>query len=78
MSGMQEAVVFSETHSEYEIWDHLANLDARIPIRWIMPGMQRGTDVGGPGSAQYRVWLRAENATNTMIPGAGHLVRSFS
>lgn len=38
MSGIQEAIVFSETHTEYEVFHRLPELDEQIALKWIMPG----------------------------------------
>ena len=38
MPGVQEAIVFSETHTEREVFQRLRELDERIALRWIMPG----------------------------------------
>ena len=38
MPGIQEAIVFSETHTECEVYQRLPQLDERIELRWIMPG----------------------------------------
>lgn len=38
MPGIQEAIVFSETHTEYEVFHRLPELDERIALKWIMPG----------------------------------------
>ncbi|KAG6890490.1 hypothetical protein C0992_000982 [Termitomyces sp. T32_za158] len=38
MPGIQEAIVFSETHTEFEVFQQLPTLDERIELRWIVPG----------------------------------------
>lgn len=38
MPGIHEAAVFSETHTECEVYQRLPELDERIELRWIMPG----------------------------------------
>jgi hypothetical protein len=38
MPGIHEASVFSETHTEYETYQRLPELDERIELLWIMPG----------------------------------------
>lgn len=38
MSGIQEAILFTELHTQFEVYHRLPNLDERIEIRWIMPG----------------------------------------
>ncbi|PPQ75295.1 hypothetical protein CVT24_007518 [Panaeolus cyanescens] len=74
MPPVQEAVVFAEVHTEHEVYDQLPTLDPRIPIRWIMPGKPGAPELGGPGTAEKRVWLRPANSTNTRIVGGGHLI----
>ncbi|KAF8240976.1 alpha/beta-hydrolase [Tricholoma matsutake] len=72
MPGIQEAIVFSETHTEREVYQRLSELDERIELRWIMP--DGDTEFGPPGSRQRRVWLRPSNSSNIRIPNAGHLI----
>jgi hypothetical protein len=40
MSGVQEAMVFSDGHVPYEVWELIDRLDEKIELRWIMPGHQ--------------------------------------
>jgi len=40
MSGVQEAMVFSDGHVPYEVWESIDRLDEKIELRWIMPGHQ--------------------------------------
>ncbi|KAF8958109.1 Alpha/beta hydrolase family-domain-containing protein [Flammula alnicola] len=74
MPGVQEAVVFAELHTEYEVFQRLANLDERITLRWVTPGKPGASELGKPGSTRERVWVRPANATNTRISGGGHLM----
>ncbi|KAG6812160.1 hypothetical protein H0H92_004091 [Tricholoma furcatifolium] len=74
MSGMQEAIVFSETHTEFEVYHRLPSLDEKIELRWIVPGKEGAGEFGPPGSTRERVWLRPKNASNIRIPNAGHLI----
>jgi hypothetical protein len=76
MSGMHEAIVFSETHTEFEVYDRLPVLDERIKLRWVVPGKEGAPEFGPPGSTCRRVWVRPVNSTNVRIEGAGHLVCS--
>jgi len=73
-SGMQEAVAFAEMRAPFEAYVRLASLDARISLRWVMPGKPGAPELGIPGSTRDKVWVRRENATNTRIYGGGHLV----
>ncbi|KAJ3488672.1 hypothetical protein NLJ89_g11591 [Agrocybe chaxingu] len=74
MTSMQEAVVFSEVHTEYEVFQRMVTLDERIPLRWVMPGRPGAQEIGGPGASKFRVWVRPANSTNCRIKGAGHLI----
>lgn len=74
MSGIHEAIVFSETHTEFEVYDRLPVLDERIKLRWVVPGKEGAPEFGPPGSTCRRVWVRPANSTNVMIEGAGHLI----
>ncbi|KAG6877792.1 hypothetical protein C0993_003886 [Termitomyces sp. T159_Od127] len=38
MPGMQEAIIFSEMHTRFEVFQQLPTLDERIELRWIVPG----------------------------------------
>jgi hypothetical protein len=76
MSGIHEAIVFSETHTEFEVYDRLPVLDERIKLRWVVPGKEGAPEFGPPGSTCRRVWVRPVNSTNVRIEGAGHLVCS--
>ncbi|KAF9011869.1 Alpha/Beta hydrolase protein [Cyathus striatus] len=74
MPGIQEAVVFSEVHTEYEVYQQMPSLDKRVTLRWVMPGRKGNYEFGPEGSAHERVWVRAENASNIRIASAGHLI----
>jgi hypothetical protein len=41
MPGIQEAIVFSEVHTRCEVYQRLPELDERIELFWIMPGVER-------------------------------------
>ncbi|KAF5384323.1 hypothetical protein D9615_003313 [Tricholomella constricta] len=74
MPGIQEAIVFSETHTEFEVFERLPTLDERIELRWIVPGKPGAGEFGPPGATRERVWIRPTNASNIRIPNAGHLI----
>ncbi|GLB39842.1 putative alpha/beta hydrolase family protein [Lyophyllum shimeji] len=74
MPGMQEAVVFNETHTECEVYHRLPTLDEKIELRWVVPGKPGAGEFGPPGATRERVWLRPKNASNIRIPNAGHLI----
>lgn len=74
MPGILEAVGFAHLISQFEVYERLVDLDERIVLRWVLPG-KPGAELGEPGSAKYRVWVRPQNSTNVKIMGGGHLVR---
>ncbi|KAF8188048.1 Alpha/Beta hydrolase protein [Pholiota molesta] len=74
MSGVQEAVVFAEEHSQFEVFCRVAALDPRVALRWATPGRPGARELGIPGTTRERVWVRRANATNTRITGGGHLI----
>ncbi|KAJ7156950.1 Alpha/beta hydrolase family-domain-containing protein [Mycena crocata] len=74
MPPLQEALVFAGTESSGRVWDLLPTLDARISLRWVVPGRPGGPEIGGPGATQERVWRRPANSSNVRIAQAGHLI----
>jgi len=74
MPGVVEAVVFADTHTAFEVYERLVDLDERIVLRWLMPGKPGAPELGPPGSTKYRVWVRPKNSTNLKIMGGGHLI----
>lgn len=40
MPGIQEAIIFSEAHTAFEVWQRLHSLDEGMEIRWIVPGKE--------------------------------------
>ncbi len=74
MSGVQEAVVFSECYVENDVFARLGALDPRIALRWVMPRRPSLPVLGSFNTVQTRVWVRRANATNVRIAGGGHLV----
>jgi hypothetical protein len=91
-SGINEAVVFADHHTAFDVFVQLEKLDPKVALRWIMPGDLSSRWVTAlfvfprmlssfyrpdtTESIQQRVWVRLENASNVQIPNAGHLVRS--
>lgn len=71
----QEAAVFVSTITGCAAWDALSTLPESIALRWAMPGRPGARDLGGPGEAAKRVWVRRARAGNVRIQGGGHLVR---
>jgi pimeloyl-ACP methyl ester carboxylesterase len=72
MTGLQEALVFVESRTPYEVFTELPKLDERIELRWLIPGKDHG--IGGLCGTQVLVWRRPNNASNIRIPHVGHLV----
>ncbi|KAF8971246.1 Alpha/beta hydrolase family-domain-containing protein [Flammula alnicola] len=70
-----EASEFTERRTMNEGWELLPTLDENVEMRWILGGRKDASNlVGGPHISRLTVWRRARNASNVMIPGAGHLV----
>ncbi|KAI0267458.1 alpha/beta-hydrolase [Gloeopeniophorella convolvens] len=71
-TGIQEATIFADGLRSQEAWCALPHVDARIPIKWVMPpppaSVNKTEEI-----AQELVWRRAENASNVQIPTASHL-----
>ncbi len=38
MPGIQEAIVFAATLTQFEVHERMKNLDERIELRWVVPG----------------------------------------
>ena len=75
----------------FDTWDLMDTLDARIPLRWVLPGRDTEKSAQTLASASLRdadgrpahsdggvraqlAWRRPENASNVIIPEAGHLI----
>ena len=41
MPSIQEGIVFSETHTECEVYQLLPGLDEKVELRWIMPDSRK-------------------------------------
>jgi len=74
MPGIQEAILFSQSHTAFDVWQRLPDVDERIEIRWVVPGKPGSNEIGGPGLTQVLVWRRPSNSSNIRIPSAGHLI----
>ncbi|TRM57568.1 hypothetical protein BD626DRAFT_560288 [Schizophyllum amplum] len=77
MSPHDEALMFAEGRTSWEVYKRLPSLTSDVELRWIMPGRDRRRMLNSLGSAEEaerRVWLRPENASNVRIEGAGHLI----
>ncbi|KAJ7685406.1 Alpha/Beta hydrolase protein [Mycena polygramma] len=72
MPAVQEALAFNGTSSSAPAWDMLPGLEARIPLRWVVPGRPGEPDLGA--GTQERVWRRPANSSNVRIARAGHLI----
>jgi len=72
--GIQEAIVFAATLTQFEVYQRMKDLDERIELRWIVPGKPGAEELGPPGSTHLRVWSRPKNSSNVRIPTAGHLI----
>ncbi|KAJ7085832.1 alpha/beta-hydrolase [Mycena belliarum] len=74
MPSLQEALVFAGTNTSAPVWDMLPALEARVPLRFVVPGREGAPEIGEPGQTRERVWRRPANTTNVRLPGAGHLI----
>ncbi|KAF9450037.1 hypothetical protein P691DRAFT_811281 [Macrolepiota fuliginosa MF-IS2] len=74
MPGVQEAIVFAATLTQFEVYQRMKDLDEGIELRWIVPGKPGAGELGSPGTTQLRVWVRPKNSSNVRIPSAGHLI----
>ncbi|KAJ3564589.1 hypothetical protein NP233_g8198 [Leucocoprinus birnbaumii] len=72
--GIQEAVCFAGTLTQFETFQRLKDLDQSVELRWIVPGKPGAGELGAPGSTHLRVWVRPKNSSNVRILKAGHLI----
>ncbi|KJA17544.1 hypothetical protein HYPSUDRAFT_206137 [Hypholoma sublateritium FD-334 SS-4] len=69
-----EGSEYTENRTMSEGWELLPTLDERVELRWILGGRDDASSlVGGRHISQGVAWRRPKNASNVMIPGAGHL-----
>ncbi|PCH38438.1 hypothetical protein WOLCODRAFT_130894 [Wolfiporia cocos MD-104 SS10] len=71
MSGIHEALTFSETMTPFETWDLVDALDPQIELRWIVPGKNPPEDAG---IREQLVWRRPTNSSNIIITSSDHLI----
>ncbi|EPQ51885.1 hypothetical protein GLOTRDRAFT_123030 [Gloeophyllum trabeum ATCC 11539] len=70
-SGVQEAILFTDTRVPAETFERLAALPARVALHWVMPG--RPAELGRREMGE-RCWRRRANAGNVVVERASHLV----
>ncbi|EIW74555.1 hypothetical protein CONPUDRAFT_169932 [Coniophora puteana RWD-64-598 SS2] len=79
-SPYQEALLYANTRILYEVWQELPSLPERIALRFLRPELHEASGVPSvvPEEKAFpeRAWRRPANASNTIIKGAEHLVRS--
>ncbi|GBE82655.1 alpha/beta-hydrolase [Sparassis crispa] len=71
MPSIQEAVVFNDISTGFEVWDVLDELDERVELRFLFP------DKLPPITFQMRerlTWRRPTNSSNIIFRNAGHLI----
>ncbi|KAH8986942.1 alpha beta-hydrolase [Lactarius hatsudake] len=72
-TNLQEAAVFADGTRCIEAWSTLPYIDERIPVKWLVPpgetSVMRSYEV-----VQEAVWSRPENASNSLISTATHLM----
>ncbi|KAF8968162.1 Alpha/beta hydrolase family-domain-containing protein [Flammula alnicola] len=70
-----EASEYTRPQTINKGWELLRTLDENVELRWVMGGSKDASVlVGGPQVSRETIWRRARNASNIVIPGAGHLV----
>jgi hypothetical protein len=69
----QEAAVFADGTRSIEAWSALPQIDSRISIKWILPRLEESV-LESYELAEEAVWRRPENATNSVLSKAAHLV----
>ncbi|KAI0636106.1 alpha/beta-hydrolase [Trametes polyzona] len=68
-----ETVVTYGWRSAHEVWSALPNIEPRLSLHWIMSGKSAAW-TGGRAMTRRTVWRRPTNASNVLIPGAGHSI----
>ncbi|KAH9988077.1 Alpha/beta hydrolase family-domain-containing protein [Russula compacta] len=76
-TNVQEAVVFADGIRSKEAWSALPQVDNRIAIKWLVPSCEESV-LQSYELVQEAVWRRPENATNTVVSKAAHLVTQDS
>ncbi|KAI0833795.1 alpha/beta-hydrolase [Trametes gibbosa] len=56
-----------------EVWTALPTMDPRVSMHWVMSG-KSAMWTGGRAMTQRTVWRRPANASNVVIPDAGHSI----
>ncbi|KAI9463967.1 Alpha/Beta hydrolase protein [Lactarius psammicola] len=72
-TNFQEAVVFADGTRCLEAWSALPHIDERIPVKWLVPPAETSV-MGSYEMMQKIVWGRPENASNSLISTATHLM----
>jgi hypothetical protein len=66
-------VVFADGKRSVDAWSALPQIDNRIAIKWLVPSPEASV-LKKYEIVQEVVWRRPENASNSLIPKAAHLV----
>jgi hypothetical protein len=66
-------VVFADGKRSVEAWSALPQIDNRIAIKWLVPSPEASI-LKSFEIVQEAVWRRPENASNSLVPKAAHLV----
>ncbi|KAI9438201.1 Alpha/Beta hydrolase protein [Lactarius indigo] len=72
-TNLQEAAVFADGIRGIEAWSTLPYIDERIPVKWLVPPSERSV-LGSYEMMQETIWSRPENASNSLISTATHLM----
>ncbi|KAI0299442.1 Alpha/beta hydrolase family-domain-containing protein [Multifurca ochricompacta] len=70
---IQEASVFADGTRRKEAWSALSQIDNKIAVKWLVP-LPEASVLGSYELMQETVWRRPENASNSLISKATHLV----
>lgn len=73
-SAIQEALLYSDVRTQYEAWELFDQLDERVALHWIVPGIAHKSGMQSEEAVRVRVWRRPKNSSNVRIPSAGHLI----
>ncbi|EIW57881.1 alpha/beta-hydrolase [Trametes versicolor FP-101664 SS1] len=68
-----ETVVTYGWRAAHEVWAALPALEPRLSLHWIMSGKSAAW-TGGRAMTRRTVWRRPANASNVLIPDAGHSI----
>jgi len=74
-NAAEETVTFCVPDHLIEAWSLVPDIDARIPIKFIMPPYHPNAAVRTSQFARELVWMRKENTTHVVLEKGSHMVR---